>query len=667
MIRSVFIAIPLVLGTLAMAAESPPVSRFERIRYNDTNLTVDLGVGLWGYPVPCDRNGDGRPDLIVVSAASPARGTYYFENTGRIDPVTAAPVMAPGVRLSDGRVDVTPSYTSAGLRVTTPGYEYPDFLRSGLERREKLKGIDAKKIHPTSGRIRGNQTSFVDYDDDGRLDAIVGIGDWTDYGWDAAYDANGRWINGPLHGFVYFLKNTGTDAKPVYAPARRLAADGRDIDVYGNPSPVLGDFRHTGKLDLICGEFVDGLTFFANIGTRSVPSYAPGRRLQSGSGVITMLLEMIEVTAFDWDGDGWLDLIVAQEDGRVALLRNTGQVVDDQPRFQDPVFFRQQAAEVKFGVLTSPVSFDWDGDGRADIVTGNTAGEIAWIRNLGGETPRWAAPELLSAGGAPIRIMAGCNGSIQGPAESKWGYTNVGVGDWDGDGLPDVLAGSILGRVVWYRNIGTRSHPVLGPAAPVEVEWPGAAPKPAWNWWNPKPSELVVEWRCTPCVIDLDRDGIEDLVTVDHEGYLAWFRRIERDGHRITLPGKRVFRMKDGTPSVFDAKHTAEAGGDGLLRLNGDPAGKSGRRTYCFADWDGDGRIDLLVNSVNVEFLRNLGSGPDDWVFEDMGPVDGMKLAGHSTTPTVVDWDGNGRPDLLVGAEDGFFYYLANPHANDAR
>jgi len=33
-------------------------------------------------------------------------------------------------------------------------------------------------------------------------------------------------------------------------------------------------------------------------------------------------------------------------------------------------------------------------------------------------------------------------------------------------------------------------------------------------------------------------------------------------------------------------------------------------------------------------------------------------LGGHSTSPTTVDWNKDGVPDLLIGAEDGFFYYL---------
>ena len=51
--------------------------------------------------------------------------------------------------------------------------------------------------------------------------------------------------------------------------------------------------------------------------------------------------------------------------------------------------------------------------------------------------------------------------------------------------------------------------------------------------------------------------------------------------------------------------------------------------------------------------------------FRDRGPLDDRVLAGHTTSPTVVDWDKNGIPDLLVGAEDGYLYYKTNPRAKE--
>jgi hypothetical protein len=646
--------------------------RFAPVKYNHPGLLADLGVGLWGWPIPCESAGGGRGDLVLIAATSPSSGTYYFENTGRCDPLTGADIFKPGRRLSDGDNDVTPSYVADGLRVLSPGWEYVDFRQTGMAKRVEFPpGPNA--ISLPSGDIRGQQWSLVDFDGNGLLDLVIGVGDWADYGWENAFDKNGRWTNGPLHGFVYLCRNIGSAGQPVYAQACRLQAAGRDIDQYGMPSPVFADFRGMGKLDLICGEFIDGLTFYENIGTRQAPVYAQGRRLCCDGEPLTMPLEMIVVTAYDWDHDGRPDLIVAQEDGRVAWLQNTGsleevidrtgQVVARIPRFKPPVFFRQEAEYLRYGALTTPVAVDWNGDGREDLLTGNSAGEIAFIQNLGGTPPKWAEPVPLTAAGKPIRIMAGHNGSIQGPAESKWGYTGVCVGDWDGDGLLDLLVSSSLGQILWYRNVGTRTAPELAAAVPLEVAWPGIPPKPAWNWRDPTAGELWVQWRSTPCVLDVDNDGINDLVTIDHEGYLAFYRQIERNGRRVLLPGERIFRIKGPSTAIFmqDGSPDDAAESERPLRLNERPAGLSGRRTFCFVDWDGDGRLDLLVDSQNVNFLRNISARPGEWLFEDAGPVDGRILAGHNTCPAIVDWNADGIPDLLVGAEDGLFYYLENP------
>ena len=74
-----------------------------------------------------------------------------------------------------------------------------------------------------------------------------------------------------------------------------------------------------------------------------------------------------------------------------------------------------------------------------------------------------------------------------------------------------------------------------------------------------------------------------------------------------------------------------------------------------------DGKTDILIDGKNVDFLHNIGEGNYPAKFKNEGPVDSLKLAGHDTCPTVVDWDNNGVYDLLVSAEDGYFYYLKNP------
>ncbi len=617
-----------------------------RIRYNHPGLNVDLGVGLWAWPLPMDYDGDGDLDLVVSSGGLPYQGTYVFENTGG----EKVPLFKPGRRIADYKTNVQ---LSPDGTVMTPGIAYPEFKRSGFDAPQSL-GVQTEDVHVTKGRIRANQWKRVDYDGDGVMDLVVGIGDWTDYGWDDAYNARGEWANGPLHGFVYWARGTAAG----YDKAVRVEAAGKAIDVFGMPSPNFADFDGDGDLDLICGEFLDGFTYFENIGSRTAPQYQAGSRLSA-----RMDLQMITPVAVDWDTDGDVDLVVGDEDGRVALIENLGKA-----RFAHPVYFKQEAEYVKFGALVTPVSYDWDGDGDEDLVAGNSAGYLGVIENLdGGNPPKWAAPVFLEAGGARIRIQAGVNGSIQGPAEAKWGYTTLSVADWDADGLADLVVNSIWGKVIWYRNIGTRKVPRLAPARPVAVlpARDGGVASPKWSWFKPRDNELVTQWRTTPVAVDWDGRGGLDLLMLDAEGYLALYERGPSKAAPEVRSPRRLFL---GEPqSEFDGRNAPRNDAPGLLQLNPARAGGSGRRKLAVVDWDGDGRVDVLVNSKSVDWFRNTGVRDGKTVLQWQGPLSKTILAGHTTSPTTVDWDRDGVRDLLIGAEDGFLYFMKNPRAGTAK
>ena len=283
-----------------------------------------------------------------------------------------------------------------------PGLELVDFRDSQFNK--KIQIYDSNNIHPN--KVRANQWKYCDYDGDSNLDLIVGVGDWTDYGWDNAFNEKGEWTRGPLHGYIYVLRNRGTNDKPDYESPIKVNADGKPIDVYGMPTPNFIDMDNDGDLDLVCGEFLDRLTLFENRGTRQKPKFSRGQFLRYSGKPITMDLEMIVPVAFDWDKDGDVDFIVGQEDGRVAFIENTGLVLGSQPQFLPPQFFRQRADDVKFGALVTPVSYDWDGDGDEDLLCGNTAGYIGFIENLdGGDPPKWAEPIYLGADNKVIRIQ----------------------------------------------------------------------------------------------------------------------------------------------------------------------------------------------------------------------------------------------------------------------
>ncbi|HRN57577.1 MAG TPA: FG-GAP-like repeat-containing protein, partial [Agriterribacter sp.] len=357
-------------------AQTPDSSNLVMIKYNNPGLTVDLGVGLWAWPIPVDFDDDGDMDLLVSCPDKPYNGTYLFENlTGG-----AAPVFSPGRRLTGALKDVQVSYINARPRVLVPGFELTNFKRSLGEEKVALFPVQ-EIVKDFKKQPRFNQWKMVDYDNDGDVDIIVGVDDWSDYGWDNAFNSKGKWVNGPLHGNVYLIENVNG----VYVNQGRVKAGGKEIDQYGAPSPNFADFDGDGDLDLICGEFLDKLTWFENTGTREKPVYAKGKVLSNGEGVITMDLQMIIPVAVDFDGDGHVDLVAGDEDGRVAFIRNTGKVKKRMPVFQSPVYFKQQAAHLKFGALATPYSTDWDDDGDEDLITGNTAGYIGFIENLGND------------------------------------------------------------------------------------------------------------------------------------------------------------------------------------------------------------------------------------------------------------------------------------------
>ena len=654
MTRQIILAL---ISIILPATVSNAADQLQPLRYNNPGLVVDLGVGLWAWPLPMDYDGDGDFDLLVSCPDKPSNGTYFFEN---VEGNVKSPVFKPGVKIGKGHRNIRVSWVDDKPRVLIPGLEFTRFTKTQFEQTRKLQVHgDFLKKHPKQRKLRANQWHLVDYDGNGKLDIVAGIGDWLDYGWDDAWDSNGKWENGPLRGLVYWFPNAGEPGSAnseTPSPQQVMAGD-KPLEVFGWPSPNFADFDGDGDLDILCGEFIDRFTYFENVGTRTKPKYAAGKFLKDasssdGSGLLKMELEMIVPSAIDWDRDGDVDLVCGDEDGRVALIENTGTFNDGLPVFRSPSYFKQQADRIKCGALATPYCIDWDGDGDEDILSGNTAGYVVFYENLGipkgSDTPRWAAPVNLKGDDEVIRILAGPNGSIQGPCEAKWGYTTFTVADWDHDGLLDIVLNSIWGKVLWYRNVGSKTAPKLASARNVEVQWPGKTPKPEWTWWEPEGKQLATQWRTTPVVVDMNGDKLNDLVMLDQEGYLAFFERkmlpdVAGDGKNAPfalMPGKRIFVDVKGEP----------------LRLNGRRAGGSGRKKLHAVDWDGDGDLDFLLNSMNADLLENVSQEDGEIILINRGPVDTRPLAGHTSSPATANFFGTAKRDLLVGAEDGYLY-----------
>ncbi len=622
-----FVIAASVLSVVSFADDGP--WKLQPLRYNHPGLVIDLGVGLWAWPLPVDYDRDGDLDLLVSCPDKPSNGVFFFENPSQ-DPTEKTPVFKPGVRVGPTGHNMQISYVDGQPRLMREAFELPKFMSGDFESKTKVYQND--RFH--SGSTRARMWRRVDFDGDGDHDLIVGIGDWTDYAWDHAYDRRGRWRNGPLHGYVYWIENNGSDSEPEFAEQpKRLQAGGGDIDVYGWPSPNFADFDGDGDLDLLCGEFLDGFTYFQNIGSRKRPSYAAGQKLMgSDNRPLVMDLQMITPTAIDWDSDGDLDLIVGDEDGRVAWVEHSGQIHRGLPVFNQPVYFQQQADTLKFGALATPFVCDWDGDGDEDILCGNTAGYIGWFNNLGkGENglPKWDAPKLLKADGKTFRVLAGPSGSIQGPCEAKWGYTTLSAADWDGDQDLDIVFNSILARI----GILQREGDQLVEAVP---QTGVAESPPDWYWWQTSSNAALSQWRTTPLAMDFDGDKKLDLIALDQQGFLT----LRSQGKAA----ERIFVDEENAP----------------VRLNVHSGGRSGRYKLAVVDWDGDGRLDVLVNSENATWFRNCEDRNGKIVLKKIGNLAKRNVSGHTSSPAVCDFDRDGKPDLVIGSENGRLYHIAH-------
>src|SRR5262249_16851959 len=159
------------------------------------------------------------------------------------------------------------------------------------------------------------------------------------------------------------------------------------------------------------------------------PRLSAGELLSIGGRPLHMDLCMIQPRVAYWHRDGRPSLVIGEEDGRVALLENLSPH-GTEPRLAAPRYLEQGDPFVKSGARSRPVAIDWNHDGRLDLLAGNSAGYIQFFENTGAAgAPRFEDRGYLKAGGQTIRIMAGSNGSVQGPAETKWGYTNISVAD----------------------------------------------------------------------------------------------------------------------------------------------------------------------------------------------------------------------------------------------
>ncbi|HEY6194725.1 MAG TPA: FG-GAP-like repeat-containing protein [Candidatus Eisenbacteria bacterium] len=262
----------------------------------------------------------------------------------------------------------------------------------------------------------------------------------------------------------------------------------------------------------------------------------------------------------DIDGDGRLDLVRGNSLGQSTLYLNT-----------DTLFARNPVWSGRGESTFSVAVGDVNGDGNLDLVRGNNGRQTTLYLGRNGSfdaTPAWA-----------------------GPAEFT---LSVALGDVDGDGRPDLVCGNRSGGSTLYRNVGGTFDPA-----------------PAWRGPDVSTSSVVLG--------DIDGDGDLDLVCGTEHGATLY---LNTAGHLDSV-------------AVW-------SGPDEVLS------------TVRLGDVDGDGRLDLVCGTVRgAELFLNAGAGFGS------SPV-WRGLDEEIPCLTLGDVDGDGDLDLVCGTGHGTTLYLAS-------
>ncbi len=205
------------------------------------------------------------------------------------------------------------------------------------------------------------------------------------------------------------------------------------------------DWGNDGKLDLIAGDASGHVWFFKNIGTAKAPKLAAGVPLKAGGKPIVGVAPKYEKGS----------------DGTYHLVPNTNHVM---------------------GIYSKIHVADWNGDGLKDLLVGQDGpGGHDLLLYLNRGTP--SAPDL----GLPTALEL---------PEPRLPRPSPYVVDWDGDGIPDLLCGTEMAEVYFYRNSGSRQTPRLAKGVRLSLSGPG----------------FNQGYRCRIDVVDWNNDGKLDLL-----------------------------------------------------------------------------------------------------------------------------------------------------------
>jgi hypothetical protein len=491
---------------------------------------------------------------------------------------------------------------------------------------------------PFLGGYEVPRPQFVDIDGDGDLDLFVqeysnaiqffentGTRGAPVYTWrtDKYQDLNvGEWfrfvdidadgdpdlIGEHPFSYIRHYRNEGTRTSPrfVYADSLRDAT-GAAIYLDRQNIPALGDIDCDDRLDFLVGRVEGTVARFEAV--------APGRErfafVQEHFEGIEIVGQIDSVgtqrhganalALADLEGDGDLDLFWGDFFERAVLVIENRSRTCSTPFYQTEPFVLPYADSVWTSGYNAPAPVDLDGDGDLDFLMGVIGGAYNPLSTSAANFLYWErlAPERFE-----LRTKRFLDGIDVG------NESIVAVVDLDGDSDFDLVVGNkvnprtaVSAQLHFYRNEGA-------PAAP-RFRYAG----------------ILVEsdaFHLAPAFGDLDGDGDPDLLLG------TWNQSIE-------------FHRNIGTAAVPRFIRDTSV----VIRLD-----RVSNATPALADVDGDGDLDLFVGEANgeINFHRNDGTRTSPRFTRVSGRFDDIDV-GRRSAPSVVDLDGDGLLDLVVGRE----------------
>ncbi len=214
---------------------------------------------------------------------------------------------------------------------------------------------------------------FLDLDNDGRNDLAVAP--------NADQLSEDRNV-------IWFYKNIGTNAQPDFRLQQKNWLVGDMLDLGTGAAPALVDYNADGLLDLVVGTYGSfnplgnydaRLYLFENVGTSNQPRFKLVDDDYLRMSVFARNTYNFAPTFGDLDGDGDLDILVGEEQGRLFYAENIAG--PGKPLQFGPWQYDYQGIDV--GISSTPWIVDLNRDGLPDLVIGERNGNINYFQNQG--------------------------------------------------------------------------------------------------------------------------------------------------------------------------------------------------------------------------------------------------------------------------------------------